>query len=99
MSVDARRHNAAIPLRNPGESVRNGNGAVPLAPDDYGFLISHFPAPNLHLDDLASAAVSKLVDAGLTLWGPENDETQSIDVPWKIEDLPWIMSDKGPQLL
>lgn len=97
MSLDARRHNAAIPLRNTGESSRNG--AVPLAPDDYDFLRSHLPAPNLHLDDLPSAAISKLVDAGLTLWGPENDETQSIDMPCKIEDLPLMVpSDEGPQL-
>lgn len=89
MSLQPKRHNAAaVPLRNIANSSHD---KFDIAPDEYDFLISHTQAraPDLHLDDLASEEVSKLVDAGLTLWGPEE---YAYDTHMKVEDSPTKVS-------
>ncbi|KAF7981748.1 hypothetical protein HWV62_32369 [Athelia sp. TMB] len=79
VSLKTIRQNAAAPLRDTAD-----DNIPTIVPDEYDFLVQTTPAPNIHMEDLASEAVTRLVDAGLTLWGPEED----LDTPMKVEDSP-----------
>ena len=72
-----RRPNAAVPMRNLRSVMdkEDSNGQA-IASDEYDFLRPKSPSstPKAQFDDLASTAVSGMIHAGLTFWGPEPPE-------------------------
>jgi hypothetical protein len=83
-----KRQNAAVPLRSArGQIDREDATPQNIANDEYDFLRPKSPSstPRIRLDDLPSAAVSKLVHGGLVFWEPEVDvkaESDPSDEPF-----------------
>ena len=87
VSLEVKRQNAAVPLRR-ARGVTDGEDSVTqtIANDEYDFLRPKSPSstPKARFNDIPSAAVSRLVHAGVVFWGPAAHVTQESD-PTNIE--------------
>jgi hypothetical protein len=88
VNLQGKRPNAAVPLRNSRGTIdKEDSNSQSVTNDEYDFLRPKSPSstPKIQFDDLASAAVSKLVHAGLTFWEPEAKVKEEIDPPNIVE--------------
>jgi hypothetical protein len=69
-----------VPLRSArGVMDKEDSSSQFIASDEYDFLRPKSPSstPKVRLDDIPSAAVSRLVHAGLVFWGPKTNSKES----------------------
>jgi len=88
VNLAVKRQNAAVPLRSVRGPMDREDFNPPItANDEYDFLRPKSPSstPKTHFDDLASAAASKLIHAGLTFWGPKVEVKEENDPSGIVE--------------